>query len=570
MSLLTCCPSCGTQFRVVSDQLRISDGWVRCGRCQEVFDASQSLQEYQEPEPEPLLGGRSPAHGAPLPTPPAAQTSQPPQPQQRTAPTAATPPAPLAPAVAPPSPTPTPRPMPAPPVASLPVAPTPAAPVAAAPLEEVRPVERAAAPASVPSVEPRLEPAAAPEPTPAPASQVRPQPATDVAGGKPRTEPQLAPLPVTSLPTAQAPTTPPAQEPEANASLQEPVLDSLRSALDDAALDASAEPMLQEQEGSSAAGERTLEPPPAQPQPMLLQESQALDAPVIDAAPAPAPAPRADIADPLDAVSAAADDEPVWDEESISEPPAQAQGTAPVDASPQEQAVQNPDAGAGSVGDDVAQVVPKDDAGLAEEPAGVQGDDPPLQTPTAAGDGAAKGSSKKESSPTPSFVRKAQRQERWRRPWVRALLALLALVLPALLLGQIALHERNALAARVPALQPALEALCQAIGCQVAPPQNIAMVVIAGSSFTQESTSQRYRLDVSLRNQSTTLVATPALELTLTDASDQPLARKVFLPADLHSPQALGARAEWNGSFPVQLQELPQPVVGYRVQLFYP
>src|SRR5574344_662381 len=55
MSLLTCCPSCGTQFRVVSDQLRISDGWVRCGRCQEVFDASQSLQEYHEPEPAPLL-----------------------------------------------------------------------------------------------------------------------------------------------------------------------------------------------------------------------------------------------------------------------------------------------------------------------------------------------------------------------------------------------------------------------------------------------------------------------------------------------------------------------------------
>lgn len=566
MSLLTCCPSCGTQFRVVSDQLRISDGWVRCGRCQEVFDASQSLQEYQEPEPEPLLG-RSPAHGAPLPTPPAVQTSQPPQPQQRTAPTAATPPAPLAPAVAPPSPTPTPRPMPAPAAASLPAAPTPSAPAAADPLEEVRAAERTAAPASVPSTEPTLEPIAAPDPTPAPPLQVRPQPATDVAGGKPRTEPQLAPLPVPSLPTAQAPTTPSAQEPEANSSLQEPVLDSQRSALDDTALDASAEPMLQEEEeGGSAAGERTLEPPPAQPQPMLLQESQALDAPVIGAAPAPS----ADIADPLDAVSAAAYDEPVWDEEGISEPPAQVQGTAPVDASPQEQAVQNPDAGADSAGDDVAQVVPKDDAGLAAEPASEQDDDPPLQIPTSAGDAAAKGSSKKESSPTPSFVRKAQRQERWRRPWVRALLALLALVLPALLLGQIALHERNALAARVPALQPALEALCQAIGCQVAPPQNIAMVVIAGSSFTQESTSQRYRLDVSLRNQSTTLVATPALELTLTDASDQPLARKVFLPADLHSPQALGARAEWNGSFPVQLQELPQPVVGYRVQLFYP
>ena len=65
-------------------------------------------------------------------------------------------------------------------------------------------------------------------------------------------------------------------------------------------------------------------------------------------------------------------------------------------------------------------------------------------------------------------------------------------------------------------------------------------------------------------------VATPALELTLTDASDQPLARRVFLPQELSAPQALGPRAEWNGSFPVQVQELPQPVVGYRAQLFYP
>ena len=45
MSLITCCPACGTKFRVVADQLRISEGWVRCGRCQEVFDATQALEE---------------------------------------------------------------------------------------------------------------------------------------------------------------------------------------------------------------------------------------------------------------------------------------------------------------------------------------------------------------------------------------------------------------------------------------------------------------------------------------------------------------------------------------------
>ena len=44
MSLVTRCPACNTLFKVVADQLRISDGWVRCGRCEEVFDASLYLQ----------------------------------------------------------------------------------------------------------------------------------------------------------------------------------------------------------------------------------------------------------------------------------------------------------------------------------------------------------------------------------------------------------------------------------------------------------------------------------------------------------------------------------------------
>lgn len=44
MSLITRCPACGTMFKVVTDQLKISQGWVRCGHCAEVFDASAHLQ----------------------------------------------------------------------------------------------------------------------------------------------------------------------------------------------------------------------------------------------------------------------------------------------------------------------------------------------------------------------------------------------------------------------------------------------------------------------------------------------------------------------------------------------
>ena len=43
MSLITRCPACATMFKVVRDQLRISGGWVRCGQCAEVFDASAHM-----------------------------------------------------------------------------------------------------------------------------------------------------------------------------------------------------------------------------------------------------------------------------------------------------------------------------------------------------------------------------------------------------------------------------------------------------------------------------------------------------------------------------------------------
>ena len=48
MSLTTSCPSCGTTFRVVQDQLKISEGWVRCGHCSEVFDATANRRAYRD------------------------------------------------------------------------------------------------------------------------------------------------------------------------------------------------------------------------------------------------------------------------------------------------------------------------------------------------------------------------------------------------------------------------------------------------------------------------------------------------------------------------------------------
>jgi predicted Zn finger-like uncharacterized protein len=462
MSLLTCCPSCGTQFRVVSDQLRISDGWVRCGRCQEVFDASQSLQEYHEPEPAPLLAR---------------------VPQTPTSPSA--------------------------PALPLPAAPPPPPPLPPEPLSTAA-VFAPPAPKSAPAPEPEPEPALEPEPEPAspPAvaagyelpSPVEPtldaDPLWDMAPGAAASEPNFA----LEL-----------EFPPSHGRAPEPVLEPVP------------EPV----------PEPVLELPPAPPARAVHKEDPDWVANLVfdpEPAPAPAPAPPAPAAaaEPQEAAPAAPDEVP----SSVAETETETE-TETATATAAQAEVAN------TATDETVREVAAATAAI---------------TPT----------------PTPSFVRQAQRQARWRKPWVRALLGCGAVLLPLVLAGQIALHERHALAASMPVLRPALQALCQVLGCSIEPPRDIAMVVIAGTSFTEDGRSGHYRLGVSLRNQARTPVATPALELTLTDASDQPLARRVFLPQELSAPQALGPRAEWNGSFPLQVQELPQPVVGYRAQLFYP
>lgn len=65
MSLATRCTSCNTAFRVVQDQLKVSEGWVRCGRCGTVFNALEALFDLDREAPEdsdPEIDDASPRH----------------------------------------------------------------------------------------------------------------------------------------------------------------------------------------------------------------------------------------------------------------------------------------------------------------------------------------------------------------------------------------------------------------------------------------------------------------------------------------------------------------------------
>ncbi len=51
MTLAVQCPQCLTAFKVVQDQLKVAQGWVKCGRCEQVFDARSHWLPLDEQDP---------------------------------------------------------------------------------------------------------------------------------------------------------------------------------------------------------------------------------------------------------------------------------------------------------------------------------------------------------------------------------------------------------------------------------------------------------------------------------------------------------------------------------------
>ncbi len=171
-----------------------------------------------------------------------------------------------------------------------------------------------------------------------------------------------------------------------------------------------------------------------------------------------------------------------------------------------------------------------------------------------------------------SFLHKSTESTVWRRPVMRATLALLSLILLLGLLGQMVLHERDRIVALEPGLRPLLFAICVPLNCALSPLRRIESIVIDSSSFTRIQ-GDAYRLNFTVKNAADTPLAVPAIELTLTDLTDQPVVRRVLLPAELGvKSDSLVAGAEWPISLPLAIKTgvASVQIAGYRLLTFYP
>ena len=177
-----------------------------------------------------------------------------------------------------------------------------------------------------------------------------------------------------------------------------------------------------------------------------------------------------------------------------------------------------------------------------------------------------------EDAPALSFMRRPPDHSPWRRPLVRGVLLLLAVLLLAALAAQLLIQHRDRIASMEPSTRPALLALCALARCQVSALRQIESIVIESSSFGRIR-GDSYRLGVSLKNNSALDLAMPSIELALTDTQDQALIRRVIAPAEFGAgSRLLAAGSDWNASLSLSIKAYPgsERISGYRVLAFYP
>lgn len=174
----------------------------------------------------------------------------------------------------------------------------------------------------------------------------------------------------------------------------------------------------------------------------------------------------------------------------------------------------------------------------------------------------------------PAFVQRARRQERFGRIARISMAVLILLLLPALLLQTVdAFHQR--LSATFPLLRPVLAQVCGVIECQTELASQIEAVSVDSSELHAPTNGEKsFALNLLLRNRSPLAQNWPYIELTLNDAEEKPVVRRVFSALEYLDHVQDGAKgfvAHSERSFRLVFEvEPPLKPVGYRVYVFYP
>ena len=175
-------------------------------------------------------------------------------------------------------------------------------------------------------------------------------------------------------------------------------------------------------------------------------------------------------------------------------------------------------------------------------------------------------------NPQLSFMRDYGVRSKWSNPVARSILVVLSVLFGVLLMLQVVVQERDRLAAGEPAVRQVLESLCAVLGCKIAPLRQIEAIVIDSSSFTKVR-ADVYRLNFMLKNTAAMDIATPALELTLTDLQDQAVIRRVIESGNFGSKQGVlvhGEELTASLLISVRTPGSSERVSGYRLLAFYP
>ena len=184
----------------------------------------------------------------------------------------------------------------------------------------------------------------------------------------------------------------------------------------------------------------------------------------------------------------------------------------------------------------------------------------------------------REAKPAqPSFMRKAERQARWRRPGVRVAMGVSIALLATLLGVQAAVHFRDSLAAIYPPARPVLASLCGLAGCEIQPWRHIDGLSVENTALSQagqSSAGNQYQLTVALRNKSGVTLALPWIDLSLTDSAGAVVSRRTLAPSDFRTDKgaAVGNALAAGADVPMQvlLSTGSLRVSGYTVEIFHP